>query len=81
MRSAACSDAIMMYADGLAVTWPGKMLASTTNKLSVPYTLVFRSTTAVPPARPSSVPSLLVPAVDRLVIVVFVTILLYYDNI
>jgi hypothetical protein len=80
MRSAACSDAITMYADGLAVTWPGKILASTTNKLSVPYTLVFRSTTAVPPVRPSSVPSLLVPAVDQLVVVEFAMILLSCKN-
>ena len=34
--SAACSATTMMYADGFAVTMPGKMLASTTNRLSVP---------------------------------------------
>lgn len=58
---AACSEAITIIADGLPVVMPGKMEASTTKRLSVPYTLVFRSTTALPPVRPSSLPSLAVP--------------------
>jgi hypothetical protein len=36
MRSAACSAAITIIADGLPVDMPGKMEASTTNRLSVP---------------------------------------------
>ena len=32
----ACSATIMMAAVGLLVTWPGKMEASTTKRLSVP---------------------------------------------
>lgn len=52
----------MIYEVGFVLTWPGKIPASTTNRLSVPQTLVSVSTTADPPARPSSVPSLLVPA-------------------
>lgn len=63
---AACSDTITIAADGLAVIMPGKMDASTTNKLSVPYTLVLRSTTAVPLLRPSSGPILAVPETTRL---------------
>lgn len=34
--SAACSAATTIEADGLPVTWPGKMEASTTKMLSVP---------------------------------------------
>lgn len=60
--SAACSEAATIMADGLPVIMPGKMEASTTNRLAVPYTLVLTSTTAVPlGCRPSSVPILLVP--------------------
>lgn len=59
--SAARSATVMMYADGFVAIMPGKMLASTTKRLSVPYTLQFVSTTAVPPVRPSSVPILQVP--------------------
>ena len=58
---AACSEAITIIADGLPVVMPGKMDASTTKRLSVPYTFVFRSTTELPPVRPSSLPSLAVP--------------------
>lgn len=60
---AAFSAAVTIIAEGFAVTMPGNMDASTTKRLSVPYTLVLRSTTAVPfPIRPSSSPILLVPA-------------------
>lgn len=55
--SAACSEAATIMADGLPVIMPGKMDASTTNRLAVPYTLVSASTTAVPlGCRPSSRP-------------------------
>lgn len=60
--SDARSATIMMYEVGFVVMWPGKIPASTTNRLSVPQTLVSVSTTAEPPVRPSSVPSLFVPA-------------------
>jgi hypothetical protein len=61
--AAAFSAAVTIIAEGFAVTWPGKIDPSTTKRLSVPYTLVLRSTTAVPFAvRPSSSPILLVPA-------------------
>lgn len=59
--AAACSAETTMYDDGLVVTIPGKMLASTTKRLSVPYTLVLMSTTESPLLRPSLVPSLFVP--------------------
>lgn len=52
---------MMIAALGLPVVIPGKMEASTTNKLSVPYTFALRSTTALPPVRPSSVPSVQEP--------------------
>lgn len=60
---AAFSAAVTIIAEGFAVTMPGNMDPSTTKRLSVPYTLVSRSTTAVPfDFRPSSNPILLVPA-------------------
>src|SRR3569833_1945146 len=60
--SAACSAAMTIMADGFPVMWPGKMEASTTKTLSMPYTFVLVSTTAVPLAlRPSSRPIFAVP--------------------
>src|SRR3569833_961246 len=60
--SAACSAAITIMADGFPVMWPGKMEAATTKSLSLPYTFVLVSTSAVPLAlRPSSRPIFAVP--------------------
>ena len=59
--SEARSATDIINAEGLHVVMPGNMPASTTNRLSVPYTLVLRSTTAVPPLRPSSSPILQLP--------------------
>lgn len=53
------SFAILMAV--VAMTYPGKMEASTTWMLSVPYTCKLVSTTAVPPLSPLSVPILAVP--------------------
>lgn len=60
--SAALSATEIINALGFVVTIPGKIPASTTNRLSVPYTFVFRSTTAEPPSSlPSSLPILVLP--------------------
>ena len=59
--STACSATETISALGLVVTISGKIDASTTNRLSMPYTLVFRSTTAVPFLRPESAPILQEP--------------------
>jgi len=59
--AAALSATVRMYADGFAVLVVGKILASTTNRFLVPQTWVFVSTTAFPPAVPSSVPIRQVP--------------------
>ena len=62
MRSEACSAAVTMRADGLVDGMLGQIEASATNMLSVPYILVFVSTTEVPSSkRPSSIPILQVP--------------------
>jgi hypothetical protein len=76
--AAACSEAIIIAQEGFPVTCPGKMDASTTNRLSIPYTLVLVSTTAVPLlTRPSSSPSLVVPAYCQLGTMLYLTKLTY----
>lgn len=62
MSVAAFSAATTIGADGLVLGIPGKIDASTMKMLSLPYTLVFVSTTEVPPVTPESVPILQVPS-------------------